>query len=96
MSAATAVLQWMTGSAGYEHFWRQVFLTSFFLCKCAVELTEGACAGDRREDRSAEGARSRSVHTMGAQWAAQVVQDGPVVPENTTERVCRVVAKPAK
>ena len=78
MSAATAVLQWMTGSAGYENFWRQVFLA----CKCAVELTEGACTGDRREDRSAKGARSRSVRTMGTKWSAQVVQDGPVVPEN--------------
>ena len=45
------------------------------MCECAVELTEGVCAGDRREDRSAEGARSRSVRAMGAQWAAQVVQN---------------------
>jgi hypothetical protein len=41
-------------------------------------LTEGACTGDRREDRSAEGARSRSVRTVGAQRAPQVVHRGPV------------------
>jgi hypothetical protein len=43
-----------------------------------LNFTEGACAGDRREDRSAEGARSRSVRAMGAQRAPQVVRGGPV------------------
>jgi hypothetical protein len=58
---------------------KTILFDSFFICsKCAVELTEGACAGDRREDRSAEGACSRSVRAMGAQRAPQVVQGGPV------------------
>ena len=54
---------WLLSSCGHEF---------------AVELTREACAGDRREYRSAEGARPRAICCLGVQQPTKVVQGGPV------------------